>query len=92
MLGLNRRTIVSDNMLTPRGITIDYKEKLLYWVDSQKNTIESVQFNGNSRRIIVSHAGAKFFGVAVFEVSQYHSSKINYFDSPSTLYWALKFC
>ncbi|XP_048744811.2 low-density lipoprotein receptor-related protein 4-like isoform X2 [Ostrea edulis] len=67
LLGLNRRTIVSDNMLTPRGITIDYKEKLLYWVDSQKNTIESVQFNGNSRRIIVSHAGAKFFGVAVFE-------------------------
>ena len=63
-------------MLTPRGITIDNKDSLVYWVDSQKNTIESVQFNGNSRHIIVSHAGAKFFGVAVFEVKQYHSSRI----------------
>lgn len=68
LLGLNRRTVVSDDMLSPRGMAIDYKENLLYWVDSHKNTIESVQFNGNSRRIIVSHAGAKFFGVAVFEV------------------------
>lgn len=68
LLGLNRRTVVSDDMLSPRGMAIDYKEDLLYWVDSHKNTIESVQFNGNSRRIIVSHAGAKFFGVAVFEV------------------------
>lgn len=68
LLGLNRRTVVSDDMLSPRGMAIDYKENLLYWVDSHKNTIESVQFNGNSRRIIVSHAGAKFFGVALFEV------------------------
>lgn len=68
LLGLNRRTVVSDNLIAPRGMTIDYQENLLYWVDSIKNTIESVQFNGNSRRIIVSHAGAKFFGVAIFEV------------------------
>nr|XP_022289400.1 low-density lipoprotein receptor-related protein 4-like [Crassostrea virginica] len=67
LLGLNRRTVVSDNLIAPRGMTIDYQENLLYWVDSIKNTIESVQFNGNSRRIIVSHAGAKFFGVAIFE-------------------------
>lgn len=68
LLGLNRRTVVSDDMMSPRGMAIDYKENLLYWVDSHKNTIESVQFNGNSRRILVSQAGAKFFGVAVFEV------------------------
>ncbi|XP_061194926.1 low-density lipoprotein receptor-related protein 4-like [Saccostrea echinata] len=77
LLGLNRRTVVSDNMLAPRGIAIDYKENVLYWVDSHKNTIESVQFNGNSRRIIVSQAGAKFFGVALFEKYLFVSEQLD---------------
>lgn len=77
LLGLNRRTVVSDDMLSPRGMAIDYKENLLYWVDSHKNTIESVQFNGNSRRIIVSHAGAKFFGVALFEKYLFATEQID---------------
>lgn len=42
LLGLNRRMVVLDDMLFFWGMVIDYKENLLYWVDSYKNMIESV--------------------------------------------------
>ncbi|KAK3090942.1 hypothetical protein FSP39_015919 [Pinctada imbricata] len=67
LLGQKRSVLVSTNLMHPRGIAIDYNQNLLYWVDSKKNTIESVDFNGNDRRILVSQSGAMFYGIAIFE-------------------------
>ena len=68
LMGNNRRTLVRDDIRRPRGITIDFDEDVLYWVDSEKDTIECSDFNGLSRRVVAHQAGTIFFGIAVFDV------------------------
>ena len=68
LLGHNRRTIVDNDIESPQGITIDFVDMMLYWVDSQKDTIESAKFNGNNRRVVAFQTGTIFSGIAVFQV------------------------
>ena len=67
---MNRRVIVSDNIVHPRGITVDYEANSIYWVDSSKDTVETVEFNGNNRRIVISLPNSNFFGIALYGVSR----------------------
>ncbi|XP_057307796.1 low-density lipoprotein receptor-related protein 4-like isoform X3 [Hydractinia symbiolongicarpus] len=52
LAGKDRKTIVIGNMRWPNDLAIDYNTKRLYWSDSIKQTIESVDFNGGNRRLI----------------------------------------
>lgn len=67
LLGENRITIIDTDIKHPRGLTIDYSEEVLYWVDSKKDTIESAGFLGNNRRVVAFQSATIFFGIAVFE-------------------------
>lgn len=67
---MNRRVIVSDNIVHPRGIAVDYEANSVYWVDSSKDTVETVEFNGNNRRIVLSLPNSNFFGIALYGVSR----------------------
>lgn len=69
LLGENRLTIIDNDIEHPRGLTIDYSEEALYWVDSKKDTIESAGFLGNNRRVVAHQSATIFFGIAVFEVT-----------------------
>lgn len=69
LTGGNRRILVSENIVHPRGITVDYDANAIYWVDSSKDTVETVEFNGNNRRIVLSLPNTNFFGIALYEVS-----------------------
>lgn len=80
LLGKNRRILISTDVHHPRGLAVDYDQNILYWVDSYKDTVESVEFNGNSRRILIVQPGTNFFGIALFKVSNlfmflFYSSK-----------------
>lgn len=66
LVGMNRRVIVSDNIVHPRGIAVDYEANSVYWVDSSKDTVETVEFNGNNRRIVLSLPNSNFFGIALY--------------------------
>ncbi|KAL5004150.1 hypothetical protein ScPMuIL_017606 [Solemya velum] len=67
LIGNNRRVLVSTNLGHPRGLSVDYEDNKLYWVDSQKDTIECVQFNGNNRRVVVVEDHTNFFGLALYK-------------------------
>ncbi|XP_052104944.1 low-density lipoprotein receptor-related protein 4-like isoform X2 [Mytilus californianus] len=67
LTGGNRRILVNDNIVHPRGITVDYEANAIYWVDSSKDTVETVEFNGNNRRIVLSLPNTNFFGIALYE-------------------------
>ena len=71
LLGNNRHVIVDKDILEPRGMVIDMVKLRLYWVDSRKGTVESVLLQGVNyhRNVIRTEAGAKFFDIAVFNVS-----------------------
>ena len=53
MDGSQRKTLVSDKIDTPMGLTIDYyMDHTLYWVDSKLNTINTMAQDGSRRRIV----------------------------------------
>ncbi|KAJ8310212.1 hypothetical protein KUTeg_012077 [Tegillarca granosa] len=87
LLGKNRRILISTDVHHPRGLAVDYDQNILYWVDSFKDTVESVEFNGNSRRILIVQPGTNFFGIALFKkflfVTEQEEGHLRIFDKYS---------
>ena len=50
--GTQRFAMVTSNIITPTGITLDRRNKLVYWVESFNGAIESVDYNGNNRTLL----------------------------------------
>lgn len=49
MDGQNRMTLVSTDLSAPYGITIDYVEQKIYWVDAALDKIEYSNMDGSGR-------------------------------------------
>ncbi|CAG4941600.1 unnamed protein product [Colias eurytheme] len=49
----SRKVIVKDNIFWPNGITIDYNNNLIYWVDSKLQFVDVIDFEGSKRKRIV---------------------------------------
>jgi len=47
-----REILVDSDLVWPNGLTLDYDEKRLYWVEAQLSYIASVDFDGRNRRTI----------------------------------------
>ena len=60
--------IVISNVQEPMGITIDYVQDMVYWVDRSKATIEKATFIGQSRETVTSITGSQLFGISVLNV------------------------
>ena len=63
--GSDRTALVKDNITWPNGVTLDTGAKLVYWIDASHDTINSVDYNGNNRKIIfedLSLSLSKFHG------------------------------
>lgn len=61
--GTNRVAIVTTNLTHPFGITLDRRNKHIFWVDNGMDVIESVDYNGNSRKLLFHQPGMSFSGV-----------------------------
>ena len=61
--GTQRIAIVTSNLLTPTGISLDRRNKLVYLVDYNTGAIESVDYNGNNRKLLSQQRGIGFLGV-----------------------------
>ena len=61
---------MDQDITSPMGLTVDLRAHILYWVDRDKGTIESVDYDGESRRTIRSgETSSHFFALTLFEVS-----------------------
>lgn len=50
--GTNRKALVKDNITWPNGVALDSGAQLVYWLDASHDTISSIDYNGNNRKII----------------------------------------
>lgn len=50
MDGTNRKSIVTDSIYWPNGLTLDYTASRIYWADAKHHVIESILFDGSDRK------------------------------------------
>lgn len=50
--GSSRKVLVENNIIWPNGIAIDYPNSRIYWVDTKKQTIETVDMQGSDRHVV----------------------------------------
>ena len=62
--GTQRFAIVTSNLTWPSGITLDRRNKLVYWVDESRGAIESVDYNGNNRTLLFQQNGLDFYSLS----------------------------
>ncbi|XP_022326935.2 low-density lipoprotein receptor-related protein 4-like isoform X2 [Crassostrea virginica] len=66
MDGTNRKVIVNTDLGFPNGLSIDYEMQRLYWVDAKLDKIETSDFNGDNRAVLIRDI-IHPFGLAVYE-------------------------
>ncbi|KAL8625703.1 hypothetical protein ACOMHN_043978 [Nucella lapillus] len=75
MNGKSRKTIISEEIIWPNGLTIDYVDDRLYWIDAKTHQIGSSDLDGLNRRMILR--GHQYLGhpfsITVFEDFLYWS-------------------
>ncbi|XP_050957199.1 low-density lipoprotein receptor-related protein 1B-like, partial [Labeo rohita] len=66
LTGRNLRVIVSVDVITPNGLTIDHKAEKLYFSDGSLGHIERCDYDGSHRYVIVKSGPGTFFGLAIY--------------------------
>ena len=56
MDGSNKTDLITTLITWPNGLTLDYTDRRLYWLDAQQKYIASVNYYGKDRRITYSGA------------------------------------
>ncbi|XP_064419902.1 low-density lipoprotein receptor-related protein 1B [Latimeria chalumnae] len=64
--GNNVQVVVSTEILTPNGLTIDHKAEKLYFSDGSLGKIERCEYDGSQRNVIVKSGPGTFFGLAIY--------------------------
>ncbi|XP_011500691.1 PREDICTED: low-density lipoprotein receptor-related protein 6 isoform X2 [Ceratosolen solmsi marchali] len=67
----SRSVVVSDDIFWPNGLTIDYENDLVYWVDGRHKFIEVMDYYGRNRRKIVSDGLEYPFAITYFDQRLY---------------------
>ncbi|KAJ8023914.1 Low-density lipoprotein receptor-related protein 4 [Holothuria leucospilota] len=73
--GTGRRTLISTNIKWANGLTIDYSEERLYWADAHTGKVETSNFNGEQRRIVVANLNSTF-GITMFNDMLFWTDRI----------------
>lgn len=71
MDGSNRRSIITESVFWPNGLTIDYTSNRIYWADAKHNVIETAKFDGSNRRKVISKGLPHPFAITIFEDAIY---------------------
>uniref|UniRef100_A0A8K9V081 EGF-like domain-containing protein n=1 Tax=Oncorhynchus mykiss TaxID=8022 RepID=A0A8K9V081_ONCMY len=66
LAGNNMKVIVSTDILTPNGLTIDHKAEKIYFSDGSLGKIERCDYDGLHRYVIVKSGPGTFFGLAIY--------------------------
>lgn len=62
-----RKTIVTDDIFWPNGLTIDLVNRTIYWIDGHLKFIESMDFDGRNRRRILDNDIKYPFGLDFYQ-------------------------
>lgn len=73
MDGSERTPIVSENLLYPNGLAIDFANNRLYFVDAGTKALEFVNFDGTGRNRLIADGLQHPFGIDVYEKNIYWS-------------------
>ena len=63
--GGQRVTIVTTYLYYPNGIELDRGNKRIFWVDAGYDAVESVDYNGNNRKLLNHLSGLHPFGLTL---------------------------
>lgn len=64
--GYDAHYIITTNIHTPNGLTIDHKAQKLYWADARLDKIERCNLDGTGRMVIVTAVPRHSFALAVY--------------------------
>ncbi|XP_072376430.1 low-density lipoprotein receptor-related protein 4 [Diabrotica undecimpunctata] len=67
MDGTNRKSIITESVFWPNGLTIDYTSNQIYWADAKHNVIETSNFDGILRKKVISKGLPHPFAITIFE-------------------------
>ena len=65
LTGNQRVTIVTTLLSLPNGIELDTGNKRIFWVDAGYDKVETVDYNGNNRKILFQLDGVHPYGLVV---------------------------
>ncbi|XP_069472627.1 low-density lipoprotein receptor-related protein 1B isoform X1 [Ambystoma mexicanum] len=65
--GKNAQVIVSTDILTPNGLTIDHRAEKLYFSDGSLGKIERCEYDGSQRYVIVRSGPGTFLSLAIHD-------------------------
>ncbi|UMM10088.1 hypothetical protein L5515_000020 [Caenorhabditis briggsae] len=97
MDGTNRRTLVNTHTHQVSGIVVDITAKRVYWVDPKVDRLESIDYQGNDRRIVAQGMNTvpHPFGLALFDQYLYWTDwtrlgvvQVEKFGSDTKLLWS----
>lgn len=71
MDGSNRKSIVTESVFWPNGLTVDYTSNRLFWADAKHKVIETANFDGSERKKVISRGLAHPFAITLFEDALY---------------------
>uniref|UniRef100_A0A3P9I8T1 Epidermal growth factor n=1 Tax=Oryzias latipes TaxID=8090 RepID=A0A3P9I8T1_ORYLA len=63
--GGSRDLLVSDDLLSPEGLAVDWVHRRMYWTDSSKSTIDGSTLAGQNRKTVVREELERPKGIAV---------------------------
>ncbi len=69
--GTQHVTIVTTNLYMPRGIDLDRRSKIVFWVDAVLDRVESVDYHGNNRKQLSQPRQFRFFFFGVTLLSSH---------------------
>lgn len=71
MDGSFRKSIITESIFWPNGLTLDYTTKRIYWADAKHNVIETSFFDGTDRKKVISRGLPHPFALTIFEDAVY---------------------
>jgi hypothetical protein len=69
--GQNIKVLINDSLNFVNGLTIDYKNERIYWVDAAFDKIESSTLDGNDRKEVKVNGLKHPFGITIFNENLY---------------------
>lgn len=73
----SRQVLVNRDIVWPNGLTIDYQQERVWWVDARRGTVESADLNGGDRKVTFRSWGVRgTFGITNFQDWIYLTKRI----------------
>ncbi|KAG8306441.1 hypothetical protein J6590_046757, partial [Homalodisca vitripennis] len=66
-----RKVIVNSNIFWPNGLTVDYDQRRIYWLDGRLHFIEVMDYDGRNRKHLAEKGVIYPFALALFQDKLY---------------------